>query len=173
MKQNQGRLTPRRLWLATAACAALMLGGCCKSGSDEPEPPAPIAVNAPTAVAPTPPATPESAVKVGTSVLAPWSRSGKMYGGTVTELYGKLGHVNFNDGDRGWALVEKMRPAGTPAPTPSDTCAFAPGDSVKAPWSRNKAMYSGIVGETHGKLALVNFLDGDKGWALCSEMQRR
>lgn len=151
---------------------SLMVASCCKSQPDEstsaPLPPT-------TTATPTAAATPtvDSPLKVGASVMAPWSRTGKLYGGRVTELYGKLAHVNFNDGDRGWTLVERCRPKGIPLPQPSDTCAFSAGDKVKAPWSRTKRMYSGLVAETHGKLALINFLDGDKGWALCSEMKAR
>lgn len=154
---------------------SLMVASCCKSGSDESSsaPPPPTTTETATTVAPTAAPTVDSPLKIGTPVMAPWSRTGRLYGGTVSELYGKLAHVNFNDGDKGWALVEQCRPQGIPLPQPSDTCAFSVGDKVKAPWSRNKAMYSGLVAETHGKLALINFLDGDKGWALCDEMRAR
>ena len=160
-----------RVWLNVGVLGlSLLVASCCKSSSDDSSPPPPLTTATATATAAP---TVDSPLKVGMPVLAPWSRTGKMYGGSVTELYGKLAHVNFNDGDRGWALVEQCRPKGIPQPTPSDTCAFAVGDKVKAPWSRKKAMYSGLVAETHGKLALINFLDGDKGWALCSEMRAR
>jgi len=165
----------RSVLIVGALGLSLMVASCCKSQSDEsssaPPPPTTTATTATPTVAATPAV--DSPLKMGTPVMAPWSRTGKLYGGRVSELYGKLVHVDFNDGDKGWALVEQCRPKGIPLPQPSDTCAFSTGDKVKAPWSRNKAMYSGLVAETHGKLALINFLDGDKGWALCSEMQAR
>lgn len=165
----------KKLWVVVLGLS-LGIASCCKDKPEEsaPAPPLPDlpATPAPPAATTTAPAA-DSPLKVGASVMAPWSRTGQLYGGRVTELYGKLAHVSFNDGDQGWALVDRCRPKGIPLPDPTDTCAFAAGAKVKAPWSRNKAMYSGVVGETHGKLALVNFLDGDQGWALCSEMQSR
>lgn len=162
----------RVVCLLVAVSLSWTTTSCCKSKSEDssspPPPPTPTVVATAKAVP-----TVDSPLKVGTPVMAPWSRSGKMYGGRVTDLYGKLAHVSFNDGDQGWALVEKCRPKGIPQPTPTDTCSFSAGDRVKAPWSRNKAMYSGTVAETHGKLALINFLDGDQGWALCAEMRSR
>jgi len=112
-----------------------------------------------------------AAVAVGAKVKAPWSRAGTMYSGKVTELYGKLAHIDFDDGDKGWADVTKLDPAGTALPTPTDPCAFKVDQKVKAPWSRAKTMYSGKIDELHGKLAHVSFDDGDKGWALCSEIK--
>jgi hypothetical protein len=163
----------RSVLIAGVLGLSLMVASCCKSQPDESSSAPPPATTTATTATPTAAATVDSPLKVGAAVMAPWSRTGKRYGGHVTELYGKLAHVNFNDGDRGWALIEQCRPKGIPSPEPSDTCAFSVGDKVKAPWSRNKAMYSGSVAETHGKLALINFLDGDKGWALCSEMRAR
>lgn len=109
-----------------------------------------------------------SGVVVGSRVLAPWGRSGQMYPGRVGELYGKLAKIDFDDGDLGWAEVTRLRPAGTPKPTPQDPCNVRIGERVRAPWSRSGALYAGIVAEVHGKLAKVDFDDGDQGWALCS-----
>lgn len=39
------------------------------------------------------------------------------------------------------------------------------GDKVRAPWSKSSTMYPGKVAEVYGKLALVDFDDGDHGWA--------
>jgi hypothetical protein len=114
------------------------------------------------------------AVSIGDSVLAPWSRTKRRYGGKVDQIYGKLAFIKFEDGDSGWVLLAEMKPAGTPAPDPmDDSCAFKVRDKVKAPWSTTKAMYSGFVNEVYGKLALIDFLDGDQGWAACSEMRPR
>lgn len=109
---------------------------------------------------------------VGAKVQAPWSREQSMYPGKVTELYGKLARVDFDDGHQGWVLVDKLQPAGSPQPAPADTCSVANGDRVSAPWSRTKQMYPGKITEVHGKLAHVNFDDGEQGWALCSETQK-
>lgn len=166
--------------IATAlVLVSLAASGCCKKSSSDSgdTPAAPIATTvAGTATATAAPtvAPPVGAVTVGTSVMAPWSRRGTMYGGVVGEIYGKLGYVKFNDGDAGWALLEKMRPAGTSQPDPAgDTCAFQVGSKVKAPWSRTRAMYSGVISEVYGKLGRVDFLDGDQGWANCADMRAR
>ena len=39
------------------------------------------------------------------------------------------------------------------------------GDQVKAPWSQTATMYPGKVAEIYGKLARIDFDDGDHGWA--------
>jgi hypothetical protein len=111
-------------------------------------------------------------VDVGSTVQAPWSRAQKMFPGKVTEVHGKLAHINFDDGDQGWALMTSLQPAGEAQPAPSDTCATKVGDKVSAPWSRTKGMYPGKITEVHGKLAHVNFDDGDQGWALCAEIKK-
>jgi hypothetical protein len=111
-------------------------------------------------------------VDVGSSVQAPWSRAQKMYPGKVTELHGKLALINFDDGDKGWALVTSLQPAGEPQAAPADACAVKNGDKVTAPWSRTNAMYPGKVTEVHGKLAHVDFDDGDQGWALCAQIKK-
>ena len=108
-------------------------------------------------------------VRVGTRVMAPWSRTGHMYVGTVQALYGKLARIDFDDGDRGWAEVTQLRPSGTASRTPTDSCSVRRGEQVTAPWSRSGRMYPGVVSEVHGKLARIDFDDGDRGWALCSE----
>ena len=108
-------------------------------------------------------------VNVGARVMAPWSRAGQMYPGRVTELYGHLAQIDFDDGDRGWADVTRLQPAGAPRATPSDRCSVRIGQKVRAPWSRAERMFPGTVAQVHGKLALVDFDDGDQGWALCAK----
>jgi len=157
----------------------VLTAGCCKkepapTGGTPDQPVTTATTATATATIAAPPAVPAGAVTVGSRVMAPWSRQGSMYGGVVSEIYGKLGYVKFNDGDAGWALLVKMRPLGTPQPDPTgDSCSFGMGDKVKAPWSRTKAMFSGVVTEVYGKLARVDFLDGDQGWAPCAEMRAR
>ncbi len=109
---------------------------------------------------------------VGSVVKAPWSGGG-MYPGKIKTRYGKLAEIDFDDGDHGWTEVTAMQPAGTPQPTPSDSCAFAVGAKVRAPWSRTMSMFDGTVDQVHGKLVHVAFDDGDRGWALCSVTRAR
>lgn len=131
-----------RVPLVAIALAVLSLLGCCKKTAEP--------------------------VAVGSEVEAPWSSARTMQPGHVTELYGKMAHVEFDDGDKGWALVTELDPPGTPGSQPTDTCALKTGQRVMAPWSRTKNMYAGRVGEVYGKLVRVNFDDGDVGWALCA-----
>lgn len=48
------------------------------------------------------------AFAVGADVRAPWSRSMTMYEGRVDEVHGKLAHIAFSDGDRGWAFCSQV-----------------------------------------------------------------
>jgi hypothetical protein len=107
-------------------------------------------------------------VSKGAKVQAPWSRNQNMYPGTVHETYGRLALIDFDDGDHGWAEIVKLQPPGVPGPMPSDTCAVRVGTKGQAPWSRSGSLYPGTVTEVYGKLAHINFDDGDQGWALCS-----
>ncbi len=107
---------------------------------------------------------------VGSEVEA--SRNdGTTKAGRITELHGKMAHVQFDDGDQGWIPVVELEPPGAPGPEPSDTCGFAMGDRVKAPWSMTGKVYAGRVTEVHGKLATVVFDDGDSVWVACSELK--
>lgn len=108
--------------------------------------------------------------KKGSKVQAPWSRAQNMYAGTVSETYGKLALIDFADGDHGWAELTKLEPPGIPGPAPADPCAVRVGQKGRAPWSRSGTLYPGVVTEVHGKLAHVNFDDGDQGWALCASI---
>jgi len=112
-------------------------------------------------------------VSVGARVKAPWSRAGALFRGQVTEVYGKYAHIQFDDGDQGWALVTRLRPPGAPQPDPADQCTIAPGTKVSAPWSKTRRMFPGKLVDTYGKLGLVDFNDGDRGWAQCSQMRRQ
>jgi len=115
----------------------------------------------------------EEPLRVGSEVEAPWSSAGAMFPGHVTELYGKMAFIKFDDGDEGWALVTELDPPGVAGPQPTDACSVAAGDRVLAPWSKTRKMYAGRIGEVYGKLALVNFDDGDKGWAMCTETKKQ
>lgn len=42
-----------------------------------------------------------------------------------------------------------------------------------APFSKTGKMYAGRIGEVYGKLAFVQFDDGDRGWAPCERVEKR
>lgn len=107
---------------------------------------------------------------VGSEVEAA-RNDGTTKAGRVTELHGKVAHVQFDDGDQGWIAVLDLEPPGTPGPEPSDTCSFGVGDRVLSPWSMTGKAYAGRVTEVHGKLATVFFDDGDSVWVACAELK--
>ena len=49
------------------------------------------------------------AFKAEAKVSAPWGSSRTMYPGKVTETYGKLARVTFDDGDQGWELCSDLK----------------------------------------------------------------
>ena len=91
--------------------------------------------------------------------------------GFVMERYGKLAHVDFDDGDHDWFSVEELDPSGVAEQAPPDSCGFAMGDRVLSPWSATSKAYAGRVTEVHGKFAAVLFDDGDKTWTPCAELK--
>jgi hypothetical protein len=60
----------------------------------------------------------------GDKVSCPWSQSGSFYPGKVSEVYGKLVHIDFDDGDKGWALANKCK-------AKLETTAFSPPVQLK------------------------------------------
>lgn len=112
----------------------------------------------------TPPST------VGSEVEAPRS-DGTMGTAQIAELYGKLARVRFERGDEAWVLAVELEPPATATPPPPDACAFAPGDRVRAPWSPTENTYAGRVREVHGRIAEVQFDDGDKIWTPCDAVR--
>ncbi len=111
------------------------------------------------------------AVSVGTKVMAPYRGSAKRHPGTVTELYGKLAHINFDDGTRAWAMLTRLKPRGTALPDPRGKCWVHVGQPVQAPFGASKKRYTGRVSAVYGKLAYIRYSDGDRGWELCSECE--
>jgi hypothetical protein len=108
----------------------------------------------------------QCAATVGSKVNAPWSRTQKKFPGTVTEVYGKLALIDFDDGDQGWALcanVDVTALGGAAAGAAATELVL--GANVRAPWSRAGRLYAGRVSQLYGKLALIDFDDGDQGWA--------
>jgi hypothetical protein len=89
----------------------------------------------------------------------------------IAELYGKLARVRFERGDEAWVLAVELEPPATATPPPPDACAVAPGDRVRAPWNPTEKTYAGRVTEVHGRIAEVQFDDGDKTWAPCDAIR--
>lgn len=82
-------------------------------------------------------------VDKGAIVKAPWGKRKRLYKGVVDRVHGAFAHIQFDDGDRGWARCEELVAAGaaaapktdvevkkeTPPQTSGDTnrvCAFRP-----------------------------------------------
>ncbi len=107
---------------------------------------------------------------VGSEVEAPVS-DGTMGTARVAELYGKLARVQFERGGEAWVLASELEPPATSRPPPPDACAVAQGDRVRAPWSPTEKMYAGRVTEVHGRIAEVQFDDGDKTWTPCDAIR--
>lgn len=60
-------------------------------------------------------------VDKGAIVKAPWGKRKRLYKGTVDDTHGTFAHIQFNDGDRGWARCENIQPTGGMAtPKPDD-----------------------------------------------------
>ena len=109
-------------------------------------------------------------VGVGSEVEAPWGNGQRMAPATVTDLYGKLAHVRLDDGEQGWVLLSELDPPGQSGSKPNDPCGVAKGDRVMAPFSKTGKKYAGRIAEVYGKLALVQFDDGDRRWSACDQV---
>jgi len=112
----------------------------------------------------TPPST------VGSEVQA-LRADGTLASARIVELYGKLARVSFEDKTEAWQLAVELEPPATPASTPEDPCSVAPDDRIRAPWTLTNTMYAGRVRETHGRIAEVQFDDGDRTWVPCDAIQ--
>ena len=102
-------------------------------------------------------------------VTAPWPGDGKRYRVLLNARYGELVWADFDRGGADWVRVRDLDPPGTPEPTPAETCQFAVGDKVKAPWSKARdRRWPGKVVEVYAGMARLAFNDGDRGWARCA-----
>ena len=108
----------------------------------------------------------------GAKVKAAFGNRKRMQNGTILGQYGKLAHIKFADRHQGWVPVKEVEPKGAAQLYPEgDKCAFAVEDRVMAPWNNSGNSYLGTIDEVHGKMAHVNFDDGDKDWADCDRMK--
>lgn len=94
----------------------------------------------------------------------------------IIETYGKLALVSFDDDGndwvtgnfKGWVLQKELTPQGAIASHPvDDTCAFKVNDAVRGRWNTVMRETNGVVKETYGKLARVDFVTNASGWTQC------
>jgi len=107
----------------------------------------------------------------GDKVKAPLGKR-KKQSAKVLETYGKLAKLAYADSNIGWALVKEIEPPGAITRYPEgDTCAFKVGDAVRARWSTSRFYTNGTIDEVHGKVAHIQFSDGDVDWAVCDDIK--
>jgi hypothetical protein len=110
--------------------------------------------------------------KKGDKVKAPFGKKSKKISGKILDTYGKLAQIRFSNGHTGWALVKETEPVGAIQRTPeSDKCEYQSGDKVNAPWSNKARRYNGTIDEIHGKMAHINYDDGDVDWVKCERLK--
>jgi hypothetical protein len=99
----------------------------------------------------------------GDRVWAPWT-SATLFAGTIDKIDGEAVHINFDDGDRGWVILQQLLPLEIPV-----------GLRVMARWKRGAAYYPGTVTQVQGDDIHIQYDDGDKEWskpavlAICGE----
>lgn len=110
--------------------------------------------------------------QVGDTVNAPFGKSTRKTQGKVVAVYGKLVQVQYPNRHIGWSLVKQAEPVGAIQPHPADdTCSYAVGDAIRAPWSYQKQLFVGTIDEVYGKLAHIQYKDGDQDWVACDLIQ--
>lgn len=94
----------------------------------------------------------------------------------VLETYGKFALVSFDDDGndwvtgnfKGWVLQKELNPQGAIANHPyDDECAVSVNDAVRGRWNTVMPETNGVVKETYGKLAHVEFVNHASGWTQC------
>jgi hypothetical protein len=94
----------------------------------------------------------------------------------VLETYGKFALVSFDDDGndwvtgnfKGWVLQKELTPQGAIANHPyDDACAVSVNDAVRGRWNTVMPETNGVVKETYGKLAHVEFVNHASGWTQC------
>lgn len=100
----------------------------------------------------------------------------------VLETYGKFALVSFDDDGndwvtgnfRGWVLQKDLTPQGAIANHPvDDPCTVAVNDAVRGRWNTVMKATNGVVRETYGKLAHVDFENKTSGWTQCKLLEAR
>lgn len=94
----------------------------------------------------------------------------------VIETYGKFALVSFDDDGndwvtgnfKGWVLQKELTPQGAISNHPyDDSCAVSVNDAVRGRWNTVMPETNGVVKETYGKLAHVDFVSHASGWTQC------
>jgi hypothetical protein len=94
----------------------------------------------------------------------------------VIETYGKFALVSFEDDGndwvygnfKGWVLQKELTPPGAISNHPvDDTCTFEVNDAVRGRWNTVMKETDGVVKETYGRLAHVEFVNKQSGWTQC------
>jgi hypothetical protein len=91
-------------------------------------------------------------LRPGDRVWAPWA-SATLYAGTVDRVEGREVHIHFDDGDRGWVLLEQILPLQIPL-----------GLRVLGRWKMGGQYYPGTVTEVRGEQIHIQYDDGDREW---------
>jgi hypothetical protein len=111
---------------------------------------------------------------LGEKVLSRYPGSKRWAMGTLKDVYGRYGYVQYDNGAAHWVAVDAFDPPLAPEPIPpGDACAWSPGDKLSAPYGREKKYYPGVLYTSEGRLAFIHFSDGDKGLAYCEELKPR
>lgn len=100
----------------------------------------------------------------GDRVWAVWKESA-LFAGTVTQRLGREVHVQFDDGDEAWVMVEEVMPLD-----------IIVGMFVMGRWRMGPQFYPGRITDTEGERIHVRYEDGDEEWttaeALALPIQR-
>jgi hypothetical protein len=100
----------------------------------------------------------------------------------ILETYGKFALVSFDDDGndwvtgnfKGWVLQKELTPPGAISNHPyDDSCAVSVNDKVRGRWNTVMPETDGVVKETYGKLAHVDFVNHASGWTQCKLLKAR
>lgn len=111
-----------------------------------------------TDIEPIPAAAPDpvetTALKNGEAVIALWD-NGAYYPGTVSDRYGKLVLVQYEDGDTGWSDSSTVK---------------LKKDMLMVPWGRETQPFPAQLVEIYGKVACVRFFNNTAKWIETSKL---
>src|SRR5262245_22185134 len=86
----------------------------------------------------------------GDRVLAPWGRA-TLFPGTIDKVAETEVYVYFDDGDRGWAPKDQVRPLEM----------IGVGSRILCRWQAGKHYYPGVIMQKSGDQIFVKYDDGD------------
>ncbi len=99
--------------------------------------------------------------KVGDPVFAPWEPT-FLYAGTIQEIAGSEAHVAFEDGDKGWVLLDDLQPQ-----------EVWPGLEVLSRRKMGHLFSPGVLEEVRGKSVRIAFGPGDEEWTTVAALRLR